>query len=407
MTGATDIKLNVTMDASQARAEAERLHRELTRRYRRPSAEDALRKAWDTSTGMPPNPMNPDLPYEPARHSGIWWANQRGIRGLGNSEYRHQFFTEREAKYMGLQFAKQANKELLQGAKSFGAAIGMYALNTGVGVYYGWQQMPGLNNRRSQISQGTITGGISGAGVGAGAAAGLIGLAALAGAPFSGGMSLALLGVAGGVGAGIGAWGGNQQAKIAHRNEDVSTEISIRADRLMRQRSRMFGMSDWAMNAQMGLMPSREGKLGILKSQLAEIQSGRGAETISKLEAERKAMVEGGVYNGHQYQKGDWQNTERGRQLDSILNALYARRESVSMQYMQTKYSMPHAAPMSAITDEYSRRGLSVGAQVNVQRTNTIIVDKMKTIIGLLESIRKNSTTSKNVLDVSSGVGTW
>lgn len=407
MNGATDIKLSVTMDASQAKAEAERLHRELTRRYRPASASDALQKAWDKSEGMPPNPFNPDLPYEHARHSGIWWANQRGIRGLGNQEYRHQFFTEREAKYMGLQFAKQANKELIQGAKSFGVAIGMYALNTGVGVYYGWQQVPGRNNRQSQINQATITGGISGAGIGAGAIGALIAGAALVGAPFSGGTSLALLGLGGGIGAGIGAFGSNQQAKIGHRNEDVQTQMAIRHERLMRQRSRMFGMSDWAMQFQMGLMPSRQGKMDLLLKQLNDVQSGRGAETISKLEAERKAMVEGGVYNGHQYKKGDWQNTERGRQLDSILNTLYSRRESLATQYLQTKYSVPHANPMSAVTDEYSRRGLSVGAQVNVQRTNTIIVDKMKVIIGLLESVRKNTTNNAQAGAVAAGVGQW
>ena len=72
MQGATDVRLNVTMDSTQARAESERLHRELARRYRVPDEKDSLRKAWDRATGMPVNPLNPNLPYEEARHSGIW-----------------------------------------------------------------------------------------------------------------------------------------------------------------------------------------------------------------------------------------------------------------------------------------------------------------------------------------------
>ena len=380
MIGETEMRLRVTMDSSQARGEAERLHRELTRRYRPPTPADALRRAWDRQTGMPVNPMNPDLPYEPVRHSGIWWANQKGIKGLGGEQYRHQFFTEREARYMGLQFAKAANKELTQSAKHFGYSLASVLLASGVSTYTNYLSMPGRNNRTNEVV-GSYASGIGGGAL----AGGLTGF--MVGGPWGAG-----------IGAVIGGIGGSFQGvntQIGHRNQDIAEDQRFYMEQMMRRRSHSFGMSDWALQAQMGMMPSRSGKLELLAKQLNDIQNGRGSETISKIERERSVMMRGGEYNGQHYEKGDWLTTEDGQRQQAILNALYARRESLNLQYMQTKYSMPHARPMDAITDEYSRRGLSVGGQVNVQQTNSVIVDKMRVIIGLLESVRKNTTNQK------------
>ena len=389
MQGATDIRLSVTMDASQARAEAERLHRELERRYRAPSSADALKNAWDNSTGMPRNEFNPDLPYEHTRHSGIWWANQRGIRGLGNQEYRHQFFTEREAKYMGMQFAKQANKEFISGAKGFALAIGAYALNTGINSYYGWQQVPGLNNRQSRLNEATVKGGMSGWGVGTGAAAGLIGLAALIGAPFSGGTSLALLGAAGAIGGGIGAWGGRDSQQIADRNSDVTYRNQFWTQKNTMFHSRRFQQSDAALQRQMQMMPSRVGKLQLIENQLEQITNGKGFASIKNLEGMRDAMLNGTKWGNRQFNKGDL-DTMEGQRILSLLQEQYGRREGLLAQQQQIKFT-PFATPQDAITDSYSQRGLFVGAQVDVQDVNRVIVSDLKRIIKLLDETRKNT----------------
>lgn len=397
MRGATDVQLRVTMDASQAKAEAERLHREISRRYRTPTAEDALRLGWDKVTGMPPNPHNPDLPYAHARHSGIWWANHGMHKNLGNSEYRHQFFTEREAKYMGLQFAKQANKEFKAGAKDFAIAIGTYALHTGLNAYYGWAMLPGKNNRAKQIEQGTTSGALSGLTTGASAIGSLLGLAAILGAPVSGGLSLGLLGLGAGAGAAIGAAGGYNQSKIDHRNEDEILNINRRLDLMSVKSSRETSRRNMAFQKMLSLTPHRESQLDLFDKQLRTIREGDLG--LRDLEKRKDAMINGRRYKGRKYEKGDW-NTEDGQRIAALLSQRRGEYESIRSQRLQLWMNKPHANPMDAITDSYSQRGLFVGGQVNVQKTNTIIVDKMKVIINLLEKIRssKNSdylTTDK------------
>ena len=385
MNGATDIKLTVTMDASQAKAEAERLHRELARRYRPATAEDAWNKAWDNSTGMPPNPFNQNLPYEHARHSGIWWANQRGIKGLGNPEYRHQFFSEREAKYMGLQFAKGAHQELIKAGKGFAASFIPYLVGEGVQQWAGWSSHVGRNNRTKEMVGNTAGGALGGMAAGAAAGAGI--------GAWAGGIGAVPGAIIGGA---IGLFGGGgiaaSNTAMSHRNTDEQNWMSVRQDNRSRAMGRNYGIRDWAMQAQIGMSPSREGKLSLLSSQLNDINK-TGYYSIKNLEKLRYAMINGTEHGGIKYAKGDW-NTEKGQKIDSILQALYSRRESLTMQYVQTKYTQPSARPINAVTDSYSQRGLRVGAQVNVQKTNTIIVDKMKTIIGLLESIRKTGAKS-------------
>jgi hypothetical protein len=323
---------------------------------------------------MPPNPANPDLPYEHVRHSGIWWANQRGIRGLGNPEYRHQFFTEREAKYMGLQFAKGARKELIAAGKGFAASFIPYIIGEGVNQWAGWSSHVGSNNRKYQMV-GNVAHGVLG-GAGAGAVTGM-----MLGGP-----------VGAVIGGAVGAAGGGiisaSNTALGHRNEDEANWMGVRERGRARSLGLNYGISDWALQAQIGMMPSRTGKLELIASQMKEIASG-GKYSIEELKKRRYAMINGTEYLGTQYKKGDW-NTELGRKFESMLESLESRHDSLQMQYMQTKYLQPHARPMEAVTDSYSRRGLYAGAQVNVQKTNTIIVDKMKTIIGLLESIRKN-----------------
>ena len=59
----------------------------------------------------------------------------------------------------------------------------------------------------------------------------------------------------------------------------------------------------------------------------------------------------------------------------------------------------PFATPKEAITDDYSRRGLFVGAQVNAQDLNRTIISDLKRIIKLLDETRKNTAEVRG--------GTW
>lgn len=387
MRGATDIRLNVTMDSTQARAESERLHKELARRYRIPDSNDILRRAWDRATGMPANPMNPNLPYEEARHSGIWWANQRGIRGLGNQEYRHQFFTEREARYMGLQFARGAHKELVATAKNFGSTIATYLLTTGVSTYSNYVSRVGENNRTAKnvgtFASGIGTGVIAGVGGGATVGAAFGGVGAVPGAVVGG-----IIGLLGGIASGI-------NSLIDDRNEDDTHRQQFRMQDVSMREGRRLSFSDMALQRQMEMMPSRVGKLQLIGAQLEQLTNGAGKMSIRNLEGLRDAMLEGGTWGGRQFKKGDL-NTTEGQQVLAFLQTQYGRRESLLAQRQQLQFT-PFARPQESITDDYSRRGFFVGAQVDIQDTNRVIIADMKRIIKLLDETRKNTADNSGV----------
>ena len=401
MIGATDVQLRVTMDASQARAEAASLHREMNRRFRSATPDDASRVAWERSVGMPVNPVNPNLPYEQVRHSGIWWANQRGIKGLGGPQYRHQFFNEREAKYMGLQFAKAARKELIAGAKQFAVAMGLYALDQGVSTYYAWAKVPGQNNRELNRQETTYGGIRSGASTGIGAAAGLIGLAALAGAPFSGGTSLALLGLAGAGGAAIGGASANSQARAQERNEDMVAKLADEQQRRLRRWNRQLTFSDMAFRRQLELTPSRLGQLQRVRRQISQVRAGGGEMSILNLEGVYNAMLKGGVYKGRRYQKGDLETTE-GKDVTTMLARQRDRLDALKIQEQQLQMT-PYARPQEAITDAYSRRGMYVGAQVDTLSFNREIINNMKKIVDALEKMRQDSPETWEHFHMSGG----
>ena len=401
MRGATDVQLRVTMDASQARSEAASLHREMNRRFRSATPDDASRVAWERSVGMPVNPVNPNLAYEQVRHSGIWWANQRGIKGLGGPQYRHQFFNEREAKYMGLQFAKAARKELIAGAKQFAVTMGLYALDQGMSTYYAWAKVPGQNNREITRQEATYGGIRSGASTGIGAAAGLIGLAALAGAPFSGGTSLALLGLAGAGGAAIGGASANSQARAQERNEDLQYKLDRDSQIKMRRWSRQLSFSDMAFRRQLEMTPSREDKLRRVRAQISQVYDGRGEMSVHNLLGVYEAMRTGGVYKGRKYKPGSLDTTE-GKYVRSMLSQQWSRYDALRMQEEQLKM-IPYARPQEAITDSYSRRGLYVGAQVDTLAFNREIIANMKKIVECLEKMRESTPETDMHFHMSGG----
>ena len=395
MRGATDIRLNVTMDSTQARAESERLHKELARRYRIPDSKDVLHLTWDRATGMPVNPMNPNLPYEEARHSGIWWANQRGVRGLGNQEYRHQFFTEREARYMGLQFARAANKEFKVGAQGIATTLGAYLLNEIGSTHYARAIKLGQNNRELKRNEATFSGGMSGAGIGAGLIGSVLALAGLAGAPLTFGTSLALTAAGAGIAGVGGAAFARSRAKAGERNEDLSNQNQFYTQEVSYREGRRLQFSDMALQRQMEMMPSRVGKLQLIGAQLEQITNGAGKMSIRNLEGLRDAMLNGGEWGGRKFNKGDLETTE-GQQVLAFLQTQYGRRESLLSQRQQLQFT-PFARPQESITDDYSRRGLFVGAQVNVPDTNRIITADMRRLIKLLDETRKNTADNSGV----------
>lgn len=396
MIGATDVQLRVTMDASQARAEAARLHREMNRRFRAATPDDASRVAWEHSVGMPVNPVNPNLPYEQVRHSGIWWANQRGIKGLAGEQYRHQFFNEREAKYMGLQFAKAARKELIAGAKQFAVTMGLYALDQGMSAYYAWAKVPGQNNREVTRKESTYGGIRSGAMTGGS----LLGTVAMF-TPWGLKAKLAMWGLGALTGGAIGGFSGNMQARAQERNEDEIAKLADKEQRDMRRWNRRLSTSDMAFRRQMELTPDRKGRLAKLEEQINQIRDGKGEMSILNLEGVYNAMREGKKFRGYQYEKGALETTE-GKYVTALLARQRDRFDALVMERNQLQMT-PYATPREAVTDSYSRRGLFVGAQIDTLAFNREIITNMKKIVECLEKMRESTPETDIHFHMSGG----
>lgn len=396
MIGATDVQLRVTMDASQARAEAARLHSEMNRRFRAATPDDASRVAWERSVGMPVNPVNPNLPYEQVRHSGIWWANQRGIKGLAGEQYRHQFFNEREAKYMGLQFAKAARKELISGAKQFAVTMGLYALDQGMSAYYAWAKVPGQNNREVTRQESTYGGIRSGAMTGGS----LLGTVAMF-TPWGLKAKLAMWGLGALTGGAIGGVSGNMQARAQERNEDEIAKLADKEQRDMRRWNRRLASSDMAFRRQMELTPDRKGRLAKLEEQIDQIRKGKGEMSILNLEGVYNAMREGKKFRGYQYEKGALETTE-GKYVTALLARQRDRYDALVMERNQLQMT-PYATPREAGTDSYSRRGLFVGAQIDTLAFNREIITNMKKIVECLEKMRESTPETDIHFHMSGG----
>ena len=396
MKGETDVQLRVTMDASQARAEAANLHREMNRRFRSATPDDARRVAWERSVGMPVNPVNPNLPYEPMRHSGIWWANQRGIKGLGSEQYKHQFFTEREARYMGLQFAKAARKELITGAKQFAVTMGLYALDQGMSAYYAWAKVPGQNNREVTRQESTYGGIRSGAMTGGS----ILGTVAMF-TPWGLKAKLAMWGLGALTGGAIGGFSGNSQARAQERNEDMVAKLADEQQRNLRRWNRQLTYSDMAFRRQMELTPSRLGQLQMVRRQIEQVRAGKGEMSILNLEGVYNAMRKGTVFRGRKYEQGDLETTE-GKNVTTMLARQRDRLDALKIQEKQLEMT-PYARPQEAITDSYARRGFYVGAQVDTLSFNREIVNNMKKIVECLEKMRTDSPETWEHFHMSGG----
>lgn len=396
MIGATDVQLRVTMDASQARAEAARLNSEMNRRFRAATPDDASRVAWERSVGMPVNPVNPNLPYEQVRHSGIWWANQRGIKGLAGEQYRHQFFNEREAKYMGLQFAKAARKELIAGAKQFAVTMGLYALDQGMSTYYAWAKVPGQNNREVNRQEATYGGVRSGAMTGGS----MLGTLAMF-TPWGLKAKLAMTALGALTGGAIGGVSGNMQARAQERNEDEIAKLADKEQRDMRRWSSRLSSSDMAFRRQMELTPDRKGRLAKLEEQINQIRQGKGEMSILNLEGVYNAMREGKKFRGYQYEKGALETTE-GKYVTALLARQRDRFDALVMERNQLQMT-PYATPREAVTDSYSRRGMYVGAQIDTLSFNREIITNMKKIVECLEKLRENTPETDIHFHMSGG----
>lgn len=220
----------------------------------------------------------------------------------------------------------------------------------------------------SGAESGGMKGGTIGGLVGAvvGGAIGLIGgpAGAAAGAKIGGS-------VGGGIGTVSGAFkgwfSGGEEAIIKQRARWNAQNI----ERNQARQERLFRIaenaSNWGLEEMMSRQGGRMGRISLLKERRDQIMSGGGDWSIKNINARLNAM-EQADREGYEGQK--WQRRLEHQQAKADDLAL-----RIEQMKMTTRYN-PLEAGFGA--DEYARKGLYVGAQIDVQDVNREILAELK-----------------------------
>lgn len=232
--------------------------------------------------------------------------------------------------------------------------------------------------------RGAYEGQASGASTGAGIGATIGGLLGAIGGPA--GIALGSL-IGGGVGSLTGRvvgglWGGKQEEEIARLNQ-MARWSGNNIDDNTRRQERYFGIADkasnWALEEIMSRQGGRTGRISVLQDKLAQVRSGGGDWSIKNIIA-RLANMSQADKEGYEGQK--WQR--RLEQQQSKADDLALRIE----QLKDTPRYNPLEAGFGA--DEYARKGLYVGAQINVQDVNREILAELKRQTELYQKFAEN-----------------
>lgn len=236
------------------------------------------------------------------------------------------------------------------------------------------------NARWRGAYEGQSSGSMTGAGIGAtiggllGALGGPAGIAV--GAAIGGGVGSLTGRIAGGL------WGGKREEEIARLSQRARWS-SQNIDRNTSRQERYFRIaenaSNWGLEEMMSRQGGRTGRISVLQDRLAQVRSGGGDWSIKNIVA-RLANMSQAEKEGYEGQK--WQR--RLEQQQSKADDLALRIEKLKM----TPRYNPLEAGFGA--DEYARKGLYVGAQIDVQDVNREILAELKRQTELYRKFAEN-----------------
>lgn len=236
------------------------------------------------------------------------------------------------------------------------------------------------NARWRGAYEGQSSGSMTGAGIGAtiggllGALGGPAGIAI--GAAIGGGVGSLTGRVAGGL------WGAKREEEIARLNQRARWN-NQNIDRNTARQERYFRIaenaSNWGLEEIMSRQGGRMGRISILQDKLAQVRTGGGDWSIKNIVA-RLANMSQAEKEGYEGQK--WQR--RLEQQQSKADDLALRIEKLKM----TPRYNPLEAGFGA--DEYARKGLYVGAQIDVQDVNREILAELKRQTELYRKFAEN-----------------
>lgn len=230
--------------------------------------------------------------------------------------------------------------------------------------------------------EGQSKGTMHGAGIGA-LVGGTIGAVVGTVVPGVGNVAGAAAGAS--IGGAVGAWTGkiggvilgSKEEEEAKRREIFNRNQAAMRRRIMDDQNRTLRneqrMSDFGFQELMARSSGRQERIQLIKDKIEQINKGTGDNTISALRKKYYSMTEG--------EKATGEGQEVYRRLQSQLDRVDDLKMMLSKERLNpvTRMELP-----DTYADEYSRKGLYVGAQVDVRSVNEDILAQLKTTNDLL-----------------------
>lgn len=187
------------------------------------------------------------------------------------------------------------------------------------------------------------------------------------------------------IGSGVGSWVGkiggailgSKEEEEAKRREIFNRNQAAMRMRIMDAQNRTLRneqrMSDFGFQELMARSSGRQERIQLIKDKIEQINKGTGDNTISALRKKYYSMTEG--------EKATGEGQEVYRRLQSQLDRVDDLKMMLSKERLNpvTRMELP-----DTYADEYSRKGLYVGAQVDVRSVNEDILAQLKTTNDLL-----------------------
>ena len=320
--------------------------------------------------------------------------------------------------------------EFKRGLKGTGVLIGIEAATRFIELYrremqieqnlkFKEEQRVGQNNRQSRIEQAAYNAGqakasqwssfgkwlgmagigtavLGGLSVGAGALLSATGIGATVGVPLigaggvmvKGGLAAGALGAAGGIGGYLagksrGEKIGEHDQTLTERNRVDSAQMSffLRNYRQDMQHSQSQGVM--ALERILQFSGSKEQRLSLLRQQQDELENGDGQMSLKNLRAKRDRYIAEGDTESVEYQMTESDIAMQTAQLENL------RRKEFQEQYMTTRLKPWEG---SDFADSFSRKGLYMGAQVDVAAANKPIIDELKRLNDMMRGFLSQAT---------------
>lgn len=182
-------------------------------------------------------------------------------------------------------------------------------------------------------------------------------------------------------GAAMNLWGQHEKERM----ERESASLNIRMADHRRTVDSSVSMSDRAFSEELGFEGNWKRRIGMMADRAGTIYGGDGAWSIRNLEASLKKKTPGTV---------DYDVTAKNLEMQK--NRLASLQQKMFEEALPWR---PRSMEAGEVTDSFAKRGIEVGAQVDVASVNDRILDEVKAMRITIGEIARKGTDAVHTVD--------